>query len=296
MAMGRRRRLSPWLVIVPLLSACKAPTDAAVVDCTAHVAIDTSTAARFLGSLACAWPLIADDRSPNHSVDALLTHGLVYVVVIAEDGVTIPADTGVLVFVGGNTQFADGDVVTATLRAAPHTLTISFDRATEIVSLVVSDETTGGLYRLAKAPPPSPLKATGTITDLMPLATTFSGTVDFASAADDQGREAEPRVDVCAPMWSAVKENGDVDVDIDGVSVSFPYRPRRSSITQFDDAGTEVTELTSFEDDGRRLSLEVLRITGRTGPFTLKSLHVQVAESESVVAEYTQRPAESPCR
>lgn len=294
--MGRRRRLSPWLVIVPLVSACKAPAYAAVVDCTADVAIDTSTAARFLDSIACTWPLIAFDRSPHHSVDALLSHGLVYAVVVAEDGVTIPADTGPIRFASGNTAFANGDIVTATLRVAPRTLTISFEKATETLSLVLSDETTGGLYRLSKAPPPSPLLATGVTTDLMPLATTFRGTIDFASAVDAQARPVKPRADVCAPMSFSVHTTGDVDVDIDGVGVAFPYGPRRSTITQFDDAGTEVTQFTSFEDDGRRLSLEVLRIAGSSGPFTLKALNVQVAEGEGVVAEYTHRPAESPCR
>jgi hypothetical protein len=206
-----------------------------------------------------------------------------------------PADTGSIRFASGNTAFADGDIVTATLRVAPRTLTISFEKATETLSLVLSDETTGGLYRLSKAPPPSPLLATGVTTDLMPLATTFRGTIDFASAVDAQARPVKSRADVCAPMSFSVHTTGDVDVDIDGVGVAFPYGPRRSTITQFDDAGTEVTQLSSQARDGQRVSLEVLRPTGSLGAFTLKAFSVQVVEGEGVVAEYTERPVESPC-
>jgi hypothetical protein len=108
-------------------------------------------------------------------------------------------------------------------------------------------------------------------------------------------RPAAPRADVCSPMSLSIQPDGDVDVDIDGLAMSFPYRPRRSTITQFDDAGTEVTQLTYVESDGRRLSLEVLRPTGSLGAFTLKTLNVQVIEGEGVVAEYTHRPTESPC-
>lgn len=285
------------LLPVSLAVACDPPPadgdDAP--DCTQNVEVDTTTAAAFLGSLACAWPLIVDDRSPTRSLDTMLTHGLVYAVEIADDGITIPADDGAIAFAGGNTEFEDGDVVTATLTAPPRTVTLSYEKATEALSLVLSDSDTQGNYRLAQEPPPSPLLATGAYTDLTPLATTFSGTIDFAAAFDVETQPVEPRIAACGPMSFTVQTGAIIDVDLNGTAVTFPYRPRRTTITQFDNGGTEVTQLAHNEPDGRRLALEVTRPVGSTGAFTLQSVSVQVAEGEGVVAEYTQRPGESPC-
>jgi hypothetical protein len=264
-------------------------------DCTQDVEVDTTTAAAFLGSLACAWPLIVEDRSPTRSLDTMLTHGLVYAVEIADDGVTIPADDGAIVFPGGNTDFEDGDIVTATLDAAPRTVTVSFEKATSALSLVLSDSETQGNYRLAQEPPPSPLLATGSYSDLTPLAATFTGTIDFAAAFDADTQPVEPRIAACGPMSFTVQSGGIIDVDLDGTAVTFPYRPRRTTITQFENGATEVTQLAHNEPDGRRLALEVTRAAGSNDAFTLQSISVQVAEGEGVVAEYTQRPAESPC-
>jgi hypothetical protein len=289
--------LAASALVLPLGLACdSAPAEGGdVPDCTRNVEVDTTTAAAFLGSLACAWPLIADDRSPTRSLDAMLTHGLVYAVEIADDGVTIPADDGPIVFPGGNTDFEDGDVVTATLRAAPRTVTVSFERATSALSLVLSDSETQGNYRLAQERPPSPLLATGAYSDLTPLATTFEGTIDFAAAFDIETRPVEPRIAACRPMSFTVQSGAIIDVDLDGTAVTFPYRPRRTTITQFDNGGIEVTQLAHNEPDGRRLALEVTRPVGKSGAFTLQSISVQVAEGEGIVAEYTQRPADSPC-
>jgi hypothetical protein len=96
-------------------------------------------------------------------------------------------------------------------------------------------------------------------------------------------------------MSFTVQSGAIIDVDLDGTAVTFPYRPRRTTITQFDNGGIEVTQLAHNEPDGRRLALEVTRPVGKSGAFTLQSISVQVAEGEGIVAEYTQRPADSPC-
>jgi hypothetical protein len=285
------------LLPVSLAVGCDPPPadGGEVPDCTQDVEVDTTTAAAFLGSLACAWPLIVEDRSPTRSLDTMLTHGLVYAVEIANDGVTIPADDGELVFPGGNTDFEDGDTVTATLAAAPRQVTVAFEKATSALSIVLSDSATQGNYRLAQEPPPSPLLATGTYSDLTPMATTFSGTIDFAAAFDVETQPVEPRIAACGPMSFTVQSGGIIDVDLDGTAVTFPYRPRRTTITQFENGGTEITQLAHNEPDGRRLALEVTRPAGSSDAFTLQAISVQVAEGDGVVAEYTQRPTESPC-
>lgn len=157
-----------------------APVDGEpAVDCTNDVVIDTADAASFLASIACTWPLIADDRSRTGSADLTLTHGLVYNVVIDGDAVTIPADAGAIEFVADNATFEDAaNEVNVTLTQGNQTLLIQWVKAASTLLVVLSDTGSDGNYSLAQTESPSPLLATGAYSDLTLLATTHPGTID----------------------------------------------------------------------------------------------------------------------
>lgn len=289
-----------FTLALPLLLtaiACETPpVDEDVVDCTKNVVIDTADAASFLGSIACTWPLIADDRSRTGSADLTLTHGLVYNVVIASDGVTVPADAGAIEFVADNATFEDAaNEVNVTLTQASQTLLVQWVKADNTLQVILSDAGSDGNYSLAQSEPISPLLATGAYSDLTPLATTYPGKIDFASSFDADTQPVEPKLTLCGALVMTIKTSGAVEIDVDGTAVSYPYRPRGTTIVQFDSNGTEKTQMAWNEPDGRRLSLEAVRPTGTDGPFTLDLVSVQVAEGEGIIAEYTSRPATSTC-
>ncbi len=294
---GMNARFTLALPLLLTAFACEAPVDEEpVVDCTKDVVIDTADAASFLGSIACTWPLIADDRSRTGSADLTLTHGLVYDVVIDSDAVTIPGDAGDIAFAADSATFEDGATeVNVSITQGTQTLLVQWVKADNTLLVVLSDTGSDGNYSLAQSEPPSPLLATGAYSDLTPLATTYPGTIDFAASFDIDTQPVEPKLTECGVLVMTIKTSGAVDVDVDGTTVSYPYRPRGTTIVQFDSNGTEKTQMAWNEPDGRRLSLEAVRPTGTDGAFTLELVSVQVAEGEGIIAEYTSRPAESPC-
>lgn len=284
------------LTLTPTLVACDPPVEE-VPDCTDNVVLVTDTLAGFMASIACTWPLIAEDRSTASSTDDTLTHGTVYDVAITQDGATVPADDGAIAFSLDAATLVDEEAeVSATLRALPRTLRIGWQKADATPVIVFSDTDTAANYQLAEVEPPSPLLSTGAYTDLGPLAATFPGTIDFATALDVEFQEVTPLIATCGPMSVTIATSGVVSLDLAGTALTLPYRPRGTRIQQFDSNGTERTTLTWAEDDNRRVSVEVTRPTGSDGAFTLVTASAQVPEGgNGVIAEYTHRPDQSAC-
>jgi hypothetical protein len=300
----RLKRLALALLAVLTLgsASCETPPDEAPPppDCTQNLEVDTTSARTLLGSLACTWPFIVEDRSSPSSNDLSLTHGVVYGVVISADGVTIPADTGDLVFGIDAATFEENDTdVDVTIIDGDDQMLLTWKKAEETVVVVYANGVTRANYRLSFEEPPSPLFATGAYSDLTPLASTFRGSIDFASAfetnADGELIEATPAQTLCEDFVMTMKTSGVVDIEVGDADVNYPYRPRQTSITQFSSNGTERTQMTWFEPDGRRLTLEATRAEGSDDDFDLERVSVQVAEGANVIAEYTSSPATSSC-
>jgi hypothetical protein len=271
-----------------------------VPDCTTGIEADLSAASRLLGSLACTWPLIADDRSSGSSNDLSLTHGLTYEVVIDEAGVTIPADTGVLAFAVEGAAFETNDTVaTVTLVSGDDQAIVTWTIADETIEIIYANTVQRSNYRLSAEEPPSPLLATGAYSDLSKLATTYRGRIDLASAfetnAEGELIDATPTQTTCDDFVMVLLPSGVVDIEVGDDTVNYPYRPRQTSISQVNGGGVERTQMTWFEPDGRRLALEATRAEGSDDDFVFVQISVQVAEGPATIAEYTTTPATSTC-
>ncbi len=291
------------VVLAALLASagCETPpTDEPAPDCTTGIEIDVSGPKALLTSLACTWPLIADDRSSASSNDLSLTHGVVYGVVIDGEGVTIPADSGELRFDVEGADFEDDDTdAKITMINGDDQLILTWNKADETLEVIYANGARRANYRLSFEEPPSPLFATGAYTDLTPLATTHRGKIDFASAfetnADGELIEATPVQSRCEDFVMTMRTSGVVDIEVGDDDVNYPYRPRQTTITQFNSNGIERTQMTWFEPDGRRLTIEVTRAEGSDDDFEFVQISVQVAEGPATIAEYTTSPATSTC-
>ena len=259
-----------------------------VPDCTKDVVVDTADADAFFKSIACAWPLIADDRSNGNSQDASLTHAETYAVDIQGTGaVTIPSDAGAIDFTfSGNGVFEDeADKASAHITEGTRQLFVNWLKASDELQVVFIDTATGASYTLQDVEPASPWP----FFNLEAIVGTTNGVVTFKSAFDEEAIEQTPLHDLCEPYVLTVEDVGRATVKVGDTTVTMPYRPRDTQLT----AGEIRSDLTYSEIDGRRLTMSYELIDGTP---RLVSTSVQIPEGTgTVVAEYTYQPAADDC-